>query len=76
MTFYFLFILFDIFFVIQALYPTIVAKQPLAYINFAYDTTFVIFPAIQAFGLCVFKPSNDPLSEVSTLSYLKMVSRN
>ena len=35
-----------------------------------------IFPFIQAFGICFFKASADPLSNVSTLSYLKLVSIN
>lgn len=45
-------------------------------VNAAYNTCFVIFPCIQVLGLCVFKPSNDPLSNVSALSYLKLVSMN
>ena len=46
MVFYFIFISFDIFFIILALFPTMVEGKPLADINLAYDTVFVIFPAI------------------------------
>ena len=42
---------------------------------FAY-MLFVTFPFIQSFGICVFKSSYDPLSNVSALDYLRIVSIN
>ena len=37
---------------------------------------FFTFPFLQVIGICIFKSSKDPVSNVSALSYLKLVSRN
>ena len=45
--------------------------------NQYFGTILVIyFPVIQAFGICFYKASLDPLSNISSLNYLRIVSIN
>lgn len=37
---------------------------------------FFTYPFLQVIGICIFKSSKDPVSNVSSLGYLKLVSRN
>ena len=56
--------------VIDIVFPTNVANIYLGAILEIY------FPLIQTFGVCYFKATLDPISKVSSLDYLKIVSIN
>jgi hypothetical protein len=45
-------------------------------LNLVNLSTHFFFPTIQAVGICFLKDSIDPLSNVSTLSFYKLVSIN
>ena len=46
----------------------------LKYDNYLANSLNLYYPFIQAVGVCIFKSSLDPLSNVSALFYLKLVS--
>ena len=58
---------------IDVLYIFKVTSPYLAYTN---DALEFLFPFIQALGICFFKSSTDPLSNISSLVFYKIVSSN
>ena len=46
------------------------------YLSYISLTLEFLFPFIQAIGVCLLKSSYDPMSNISALDYLKLVSEN